>query len=110
MFNGLWPAFDEAEVPIGSITNGVHAPTWVAREVFELAEAHGADVDSDDADALLGRGRQDPGTRDLGGASGSCAQRLVAGRPPAAAQVVARSAAPPRPSSAGSTPSSTPTC
>ena len=27
MFNGLWPAFDEAEVPIGSITNGVHAPT-----------------------------------------------------------------------------------
>ncbi|MFT4287861.1 alpha-glucan family phosphorylase [Nocardioides sp.] len=49
MFNGLWPAFDEAEVPITSITNGVHAPTWVAREVFELAESEGAsqaDVDS----------------------------------------------------------------
>ena len=29
MFDGLWPAFDEAEVPITSITNGVHAPTWV---------------------------------------------------------------------------------
>ena len=29
MFPGLWPAFDEAEVPITSITNGVHAPTWV---------------------------------------------------------------------------------
>ena len=29
MFHGLWPAFDEAEVPITSITNGVHAPTWV---------------------------------------------------------------------------------
>ncbi|MDH2415434.1 alpha-glucan family phosphorylase [Nocardioides sp. CER19] len=42
MFNGLWPAFDEAEVPIGSITNGVHAPTWVARELFELAEKEGA--------------------------------------------------------------------
>ena len=26
MFNGLWPAFDEAEVPIGSVTNGVHGP------------------------------------------------------------------------------------
>ena len=26
MFHGLWPAFDEAEVPITSITNGVHAP------------------------------------------------------------------------------------
>ena len=36
MFNGLWPAFDEAEVPITSITNGVHAPTWVGREVFDL--------------------------------------------------------------------------
>ncbi len=48
MFNGLWPAFDEAEVPIGSITNGVHAPTWVAREVVELAVAQGADPGSDD--------------------------------------------------------------
>ena len=50
MFNGLWPAFDEAEVPIGSITNGVHAPTWVAREVFGLAVSQGADVNSGDAD------------------------------------------------------------
>jgi starch phosphorylase len=47
MFNGLWPAFDEADVPIGSITNGVHAPTWVAREVFELAASAGADIESD---------------------------------------------------------------
>jgi starch phosphorylase len=50
MFNGLWPAFDEAEVPITSITNGVHAPTWVGREVFELAAEHGAD--GDDADSF----------------------------------------------------------
>ncbi len=50
MFNGLWPAFDEAEVPITSITNGVHAPTWVAREVFELASKQGADTDSDAAE------------------------------------------------------------
>ncbi|MGB0100378.1 MAG: alpha-glucan family phosphorylase, partial [Nocardioides sp.] len=52
MFSGLWPAFDEAEVPIGSITNGVHAPTWVAREMFELAAGHGVDKDSDDVDAF----------------------------------------------------------
>ncbi|MFC9897350.1 alpha-glucan family phosphorylase [Nocardia sp. NPDC127579] len=32
MFGPLWPGFDPAEVPIGSITNGVHAPTWAARE------------------------------------------------------------------------------
>jgi starch phosphorylase len=37
MFARLWPGFDEPEVPIGHITNGVHAPTWVANEVFDLA-------------------------------------------------------------------------
>ncbi|MFC8047297.1 alpha-glucan family phosphorylase [Nocardia sp. NPDC057353] len=37
MFAGLWPGFDPAEVPIGSITNGVHAPTWAAREWVEKA-------------------------------------------------------------------------
>ena len=37
MFSGLWPGFDIADIPITSITNGVHAPTWVAREVMDLA-------------------------------------------------------------------------
>ena len=37
MFAGLWPGFDEAEVPIGSVTNGVHAPSWVAGEIIALA-------------------------------------------------------------------------
>jgi glycogen phosphorylase len=37
MFAGLWPGFDIAQVPIGSVTNGVHAPTWVAQEVLDLA-------------------------------------------------------------------------
>ena len=54
MFDGLWPGFDEAEVPITSITNGVHAPTWVAREIFDLAaQRSGADPDADDADGLV---------------------------------------------------------
>jgi glycogen phosphorylase len=38
MFSGLWPGFDVAEVPITSVTNGVHAPTWVAPEVVTLAQ------------------------------------------------------------------------
>jgi starch phosphorylase len=42
MFAGLWPGFDTAEVPIGSITNGVHAPTWVAREISELGDSQSA--------------------------------------------------------------------
>ena len=40
MFHGLWPGFDDTEVPITSITNGVHASTWVDRKVFELAVKH----------------------------------------------------------------------
>jgi glycogen phosphorylase len=39
MFTGLWPGFDTAEVPIGSVTNGVHGPTWVASEIIGLAQA-----------------------------------------------------------------------
>ncbi|MFE6663817.1 alpha-glucan family phosphorylase [Streptomyces sp. NPDC057697] len=41
MFAGLWPGFDAAEVPITSVTNGVHAPTWVAPEVFALRGRYG---------------------------------------------------------------------
>jgi starch phosphorylase len=37
MFAGLWPGFDTREVPIGSVTNGVHTPTWVASEVGFLS-------------------------------------------------------------------------
>ena len=33
IFAGLWPDVPPEEVPIGSITNGVHAPTWVAPEL-----------------------------------------------------------------------------
>ncbi len=36
MFDELWPGFDPAEVPIGSITNGVHGPTWAAPQWLEL--------------------------------------------------------------------------
>ena len=39
MFDGLWPGFDADEVPITSITNGVHGPTWVDRKVYEMAAA-----------------------------------------------------------------------
>ncbi len=38
MFADLWPGFDTSEVPITSVTNGVHAPTWMAREILDIAE------------------------------------------------------------------------
>ena len=39
MFQGLWKPFDTTEVPITSITNGVHHLTWVHRDLLELLEA-----------------------------------------------------------------------
>ena len=39
MFGALWPDFDAADVPIGSVTNGVHAPTWTDPAVRALAES-----------------------------------------------------------------------
>lgn len=36
MFAHMWPGFDRADIPITSITNGVHAPTWVATGIFDL--------------------------------------------------------------------------
>lgn len=51
MFSGLWPGFDADETPITSITNGVHAPTWVDRKVVDLLAASGG---GDDASAQSG--------------------------------------------------------
>jgi glycogen phosphorylase len=36
MFTGLWPGFDTAEVPIGSVTNGVHGPSWIAAQLLNM--------------------------------------------------------------------------
>jgi starch phosphorylase len=38
MFADLWPGFDITEVPISSVTNGVHAPTWMSPELSALVE------------------------------------------------------------------------
>jgi starch phosphorylase len=42
MFHGLWSSFDTSEVPIGSITNGVHHQTWVHKDLLELLESSGS--------------------------------------------------------------------
>ncbi|HYO85068.1 MAG TPA: alpha-glucan family phosphorylase [Dermatophilaceae bacterium] len=38
MFEGLWPGFDTADVPISSVTNGVHPLTWVAEQWLKLSD------------------------------------------------------------------------
>jgi starch phosphorylase len=50
MFNGLWPGFDPADVPIDSITNGVHAPSWTAPALLALAQNRLGTSDSTAAD------------------------------------------------------------
>jgi starch phosphorylase len=40
MWQGLWPARAEHDVPIGHVTNGVHVPTWMAPEMRALLDKH----------------------------------------------------------------------
>ena len=72
MFDGLWPGFDDVEVPITSITNGVHAPTWVDRAVYDVARKHlgTADIAGHDAWDRIDDVLADAG---LGDASARCA-------------------------------------
>ncbi len=51
MFAPLYPGFDADEVPIGSVTNGVHLATWQDGGMRPIAErlADSADLDSADA-------------------------------------------------------------
>jgi len=40
MFQELWPDLDDEEVPIGSVTNGVHSGTWVSADMTDLLARH----------------------------------------------------------------------
>ncbi|MGW1286443.1 glycosyltransferase family 1 protein [Streptomyces sp. NPDC002586] len=59
MFAGLWPGFDAEEVPITSVTNGVHAPTWVAPEVLRLGARQVGPARAEDALSVGGSERWD---------------------------------------------------
>ncbi len=39
MFQAMWPGFDVSEVPITSVTNGVHGPTWTDPLLGQAAES-----------------------------------------------------------------------
>ena len=40
MFSEMWPAVPADEVPITSITNGVHSATWIGPEMVEVLDRH----------------------------------------------------------------------
>ncbi len=50
MFGALWSGFDADDVPITSVTNGVHAPSWTDPQVRELAESRLGTSDTTAAD------------------------------------------------------------
>ena len=54
MFGDLWPGFDPEDVPITSITNGVHAPTWTDPALLGLAESTLGTADTEHADWASG--------------------------------------------------------
>jgi starch phosphorylase len=75
MFADLWPGFDEDEVPISSITNGVHAPTWMSRDILEIAarEVGAAAIEQGGSwDAI-----DKVGDRELWGVRNTLRERLV---------------------------------
>lgn len=41
--NSLWPGLEEKDVPITSVTNGIHVPTWVSPQAAGLYEQYLAD-------------------------------------------------------------------
>ncbi len=40
MWHSLWPDSMEENVPVGSVTNGVHVPTWIAPQIGQIYEEH----------------------------------------------------------------------
>ena len=40
LWKDAWPGLPETQVPIGSVTNGAHMPSWVAPEIGELLGRH----------------------------------------------------------------------
>lgn len=40
MCRDVWPALPTSEVPIGSVTNGIHVRSWISREMSELYDRY----------------------------------------------------------------------
>jgi starch phosphorylase len=49
MWQNVWPGVPAENIPIGSITNGVHAPSWVSRDMTGLFDRYLGPTWRDDA-------------------------------------------------------------
>ena len=79
MWSGMWPTLPKAEVPISSITNGVHTQSWLAPEMGQLFERYlGVQWDSKPVEfAVWNRIEQVP-DEELWRTHGKCREKLVA--------------------------------
>ena len=50
MWQGIWPQQPEEDVPIDSVTNGVHVPTWISREMALLFDRYLGPMWAEDPD------------------------------------------------------------
>ncbi|MFT4553831.1 MAG: phosphorylase/glycogen(starch) synthase [Chlamydiales bacterium] len=53
MWSGIWEGISPEEIPISSVTNGIHLPTWVGnemRELFHKSKMFNFEADNDNED------------------------------------------------------------
>jgi starch phosphorylase len=76
MFASVWPDVPVEDIPIGSVTNGIHAPSWTSREMADLFERH---VGSDwpEADATRWAALREVPDRELWAVRRTHRERLV---------------------------------
>ena len=87
MWRGLWPDLPIDEVPITSVTNGIHTPSWLSREMHELLDRYIGPgwVERPDGPDGLGARRHHPRRRAVAGRTSCARERLVLLRPRAPA-------------------------
>ncbi len=78
MLHMMWPGKRGADVPIGSVTNGIHAPTWVAPLLRDLLDRYlGADWEQRQCDPAIWAAVDDIPDEELWDAHCRLKRRLV---------------------------------
>jgi starch phosphorylase len=78
MWRNIWPGVPEAEVPIGSITNGIHVRTWLSPDISSTLDLYmGERFISDPADPSVWQGVDQIPDEELWRAHERCRARLV---------------------------------
>ena len=75
MFSDLWPDVPTEEVPITSVTNGVHAHTWVAPDMADVLTRHVLPEWHEAERRALGAPRRRAATTRSGGPASRAAKR-----------------------------------